>query len=310
MAPLDNIYGTDGKFKRLGEAAVANINAINARPTSQMSPNIVLPHKRQDPALTGEMPQQEGGNNVATETVPQIGSYDNMLEYMRATQVNEADANKRQRRREMLASIGDAISALSSMYQTTKGAPVTYQHGQNMDAEVVKRGERAAKDRASMNEKYMNYLKMQQAKDQADAMKAYRQQQLEETKRYHDAAIDRDEERTEAIRMKNFITAGADAEFNRAYYEGVYDKKMSHEDAVEYANQMKDAKTIELFNQWNERETQAAADKHAESTKKQENYQARTDKTKATPAKSTSKSKKGKGGSTSKKSSTKKPKAY
>lgn len=115
-----------------------------------------------------------GVDNATDGTVPVLDSYDKMLEYMKASQMNDADASKRQRRREMLASIGDAISALSSMYQTTKGAPVTYQHGQNMDAEVVKRGERMAKDRASMTDKYLNYLKVQAAKEQADELREYK----------------------------------------------------------------------------------------------------------------------------------------
>lgn len=255
---------TDDKFKRLGEAAVANVNAINARPTSQMSPNIVLPHKRQNPALTGEFPQQKVENRLVaqeTEAGPQLDSYDKMLEYMKATQVADADAAGRARRRELMAAIGDGISAVSSLYQTTKGAPVTYNPQADMSKVMRDRYDRMIAQRKADSDKYLNYLNVQHAKEQNEATKAYRLQQLAETKRYHDAAIARDEDRTEAIRMKNFITAGADAAYNEAYNDAVTKQGMSEDQAEAYAQQAYDTKVSELFNEWNEREKRAAQDK-------------------------------------------------
>lgn len=257
--------GTDEKKKGLDDLineAASRTKENMARPTSQMSPNPVLPYKRQNPALTGEMPQQKGGNKVATqETAPQLDSYDKMLEYMKANQIADADAGVRARRREMMAAIGDGISAVSSLYQTTKGAPVTYTPGADMSKVMRDRYDRMTAQRKADSDKYLNYLKVQQAKEQAEATKAYHTQQLAETKRYHDAAIARDEDRTEAIRMKNFITAGADAAYNDAYNDAVTNQGMSEDQAEAYAQQAYDAKVSELFNEWSEREKRAAQDK-------------------------------------------------
>ena len=230
-----------------------------------------------------------------------MDSYDKMLEYMRANQVADADAAGRARRRELMAAIGDGISAVSSLYQTTKGAPVTYTPGADMSKVMRDRYDRMIAQRKADSDKYLNYLKVQAAKEQNEAMKAYRQQQLEDMKEYRDALVDQGRERTEAYILNRKLSAAGEVAFNAAYNQEI-ENGASEDDALAAANIAKDQAIADAFNAQVAKDEQAAADKHAESKKKQENYQARTDKTKATPAKSTSKSKKGKGGSTSKKS--------
>ena len=203
-----------------------------------------------------------GGGDATTNgtaQAPVLDSYDKMLQYLEANRRVEADADRRAKRREMFAAIGDGISALSSMYQTTKGAPVTYTQGDDMSKVMRDRYDRMIAERKANSDKYLNYLKVQAAKEQNEATKAYRQQQLDETKHYHDAAISRDEDRTEAIRMKNFITAGADAEYNARYNEAI-DRGDSEEEAQAYAQRAYDNKVAELFNSWNQQKQQAATD--------------------------------------------------
>ena len=115
-----------------------------------------------------------GVDNATDGTVPQLDSYDKMLEYMKATKIADADADKRARRREMMAAIGDGISAVSSLYQTTKGAPVTYTPGADMTKVMRDRYDRMIAQRKADSDKYLNYLRVQQAKDQADELKEYR----------------------------------------------------------------------------------------------------------------------------------------
>ena len=137
---------------------------------------------------------QNGGNTVATqETGPQLDSYDKMLEYLKANQGADADAAGRARKRELMAAIGDGISAVSSLYQTTKGAPVTYTPGADMSKVMRDRYDRMIAQRKAKNDEYLNYLKLQAAKDKEDKTAAYQnwkmthdEKKLEEQKRHNE----------------------------------------------------------------------------------------------------------------------------
>ena len=253
----------------------------------------------------------DGGNTVATQqTDPQLDSYDRMLEYLRANQIADADADKRARKRELMAAIGDGISAVSSLYQTTKGAPVTYNPQADMSKVMRDRYDRMIAQRKADSDKYLNYLKVQAAKEQNEATKAYRLQQLADTKEYRDALVDQGRERTEAYILNKKLSAAGEVAFNAAYNQEI-EKGASEDDALAAANIAKDQAIADAFNAQVAKDEQVAADKHAESQKKQDNIQARTDKTKATPAKSSGKSKgKSSGNGGNKKSSTNKPKMY
>ena len=178
-------------------------------PTNQMVPNTVIPGK-ENPAVTGMTPRQDNRGEATVhgttqQTEPQLDSYDRMLEYLRANQIADADADKRARKRELMAAIGDGISAVSSLYQTTKGAPVTYTPGADMSQAMRDRYDRMIAQRKADSDKYLNYLRVQQAREQAEEnqeyrrqMAEYRQQQIDEAERTHKANEELKREQLEA----------------------------------------------------------------------------------------------------------------
>jgi len=156
----------------------------------------VVPAARSSQSTTPQGPQE-----------PQLDSYDKMLEYMRANQVADADAAGRARRRELMAAIGDGISAVSSLYQTTKGAPVTYTPGADMSKAMRDRYDRMIAQRKADSDKYLNYLRVQQAKEQADELREYkrtnqeiRREELERQKKNDKA---REDYRNMGLRLRD-----------------------------------------------------------------------------------------------------------
>lgn len=145
-------------------------------------------------------------DRTTTQDVPKVDSYEKMLEFLKAQQVADADADRRARRMEMMAAIGDGISAISSLYQTTQGAPVTYTPGRDMSEAMRQRYDRLTAQRKADSDKYLNYLRVQQAREQAEEnqeyrrqMAEYRQQQLDETARSNK---EREETRKETLRLQ------------------------------------------------------------------------------------------------------------
>ena len=154
-------------------------------PTAQMSPNFVAPDN-ENPALKGlnmqEKPEQNSGTanrTTASAGSPALDSYDKMLQYLDANLKAEAGERKRAKRNEMFAAIGDGISALSSMYQTTNGAPVTYTQGDDMSKVMRDRYDRMIAQRKAESDKYLNYLNVQAKKEQNEAQREYRKNVVE-----------------------------------------------------------------------------------------------------------------------------------
>jgi hypothetical protein len=270
--PHDNSlsYGELRQFQ-----AVGNTDS----PTNQMVPNIVAPDK-QNPALTGIMPQSKVGTNGGGKAATQgtVDSYDKMLEFLKARQQVDADADKRARRREMMAAIGDGISALSSLYQTTKGAPVTYAPGHDMSEVMRQRYDRYIAQRKADEDKYLNYLKVQHAAEQDKEsqeyrrqMAEYRQQQIEETERTHKANEELKREQLEAKKT---------AEENiRAYRQARLDMMRAKDPGtVEFFK----AKAEALANGWPESEAneagQIAQERYNEAKKEADRQKKLADK--------------------------------
>lgn len=113
--------------------------------------------------------------------VPTVDSYAKMLEYLKAQNIADADAGKRARRREVMAAIGDGISAISSLYQTTKGAPPTYTYGKDMSQVMRDRYDRLTAQRKADSDKYLNYLKVQ---NDAEVNRANQEYRLSRAKYY------------------------------------------------------------------------------------------------------------------------------
>lgn len=201
-------------------------------PTNQMVPNTVIPGK-ENPAVTGMTLRQDNRGSAAAhgttqQTEPQLDSYDRMLEYLRANQIADADADKRARKRELMAAIGDGISAVSSLYQTTKGAPVTYTPGADMSEAMRQRYDRMIAQRKADSDKYLNYLRVQQAKEQRDEINQYRQDQLEERRRANEA--------NEQLRREQLEARKTSEENTRAYRQARLDMMRA-----------KDPGTVEFF---------------------------------------------------------------
>ena len=151
---------------------------------------------------------------------PKYDSYDRMLEFLQANQVADADADARARRREMFASIGDGISAISSLYQTTKGAPVTYTPGADMSKVMRDRYDRMIAQRKANSGKYLNYLKVQAAKEAAEKSDLYQERKLKNEERRLD-----NYERETARREKRNELLERVQDWKEQYEQGLLDDK-------------------------------------------------------------------------------------
>lgn len=264
--------------------------------------------------------------NATDGTAPQLDSYDKMLEYMKATQVADADAAGRARKRELMAAIGDGISAVSSLYQTTKGAPVTYTPGADMSKVMRDRYDRMIAQRKADSDKYLNYLRVQQAKDQADELREYKRasQEIrrEELQRQKDNDKAREDYRKMNLRQRELERDRkiANSPGGDVYFETV--KQMladGYSEDEAYNEGMKELAAYNAAHGTN----YTVVDRRDNSGRVSRTVTVKTkDAQTAAQAEQTSNSnvanapapvrnsRKGKGGSTSKRSSTKKPKAY
>ena len=266
-----------------------------------------------------------GVNNATDETTPQLDSYDKMLEYMQATQVADADADKRARKREMMAAIGDGISALSSLYQTTQGAPVTYNPQADMSKAMRDRYDRMTAQRKADSDKYLNFLKVQAAKEQADELREYKRanQEIrrEELQRQKDNDKAREDYRSRNLRIRDLErqrkianSPGGDVYFQtmqQMLADGYSDEEAENEalkDLAAYNTQHGTNYTIVDKRDNSGRVSRTVTVKTNDQPTADQVEQVANSNVANAPAPKTKSS--GKGGSSSKKSGTKKPKAY
>lgn len=216
--------------------------------------------------------------NTTAQDAPKVDSYDKMLDFLGKQQQADADADSRARRREMFAAIGDGISALSSLYQTAQGAPVTYTPGAGMSEVMRQRYDRMTAQRKADSDKYLNYLKMrhlaEQDKDSQEyrrQMAEYRQQQIDETKRAHEANEQLKREQLEAKKT---------AEENiKAYRQARLDMMRAKDPGTV---KFFEAKAEALANGWSESEAneagQIAQERYNEAKKETERQKKLADK--------------------------------
>jgi len=258
-------------------------------PTNQMSPNIVAPDK-QNPAVTG-MPA--ANTAPAQEAAPQLDSYDKMLQYLDAQRKVDANADRHAKAREMFAAIGDGISALSSMYQTTKGAPVTYTQGKDMTAVVQGRNDRMLAQRKADSDKYLNYLKVQAAREAAEKSEEYQQARIkalsegnEYKARYYESLAEKWKNQADLERQK---AAEKEREFNerqKAAKEKADKDRLSRERTADKNRAAADARAAKAEAGRNARhnDSESRKDKRAEAARKNNRYNTgnRQNKTKRT----------------------------
>lgn len=266
-----------------------------------------------------------GVDNATDGTAPQLDSYDKMLEYMKVNQIADADAAVRARKRELMAAIGDGISAVSSLYQTTKGAPVTYTPGADMTKVMRDLYDRMTAQRKADSDKYLNYLKVQQAKEQADELREYKRANQEIRREELQRQKDNDKAR-EDYRNMNLRLRDLERQRKIANSPGgdVYFQTMQQMLADGYSEEQAEAESMKELAAYNatHNTNYTVVDKRDNSGRVSRTVTVKTKDPGAasqaeqssnsnvdnapTPAKSS-----GKGGSSSnKKSSTKKPKAY
>lgn len=195
------------KRKADGTIVDADQRTVGVLPEQNTDPIVDRHQRRSITDVDEDANAGQASAHGTTQAVPQLDSYDKMLEYMRANQVADADAAGRARRRELMAAIGDGISAVSSLYQTTKGAPVTYTPGADMSKVMRDRYDRMIAQRKADSDKYLNYLRVQQAKEQADELREYkrtnqeiRREELERQKKNDKA---REDYRNMGLRLRD-----------------------------------------------------------------------------------------------------------
>jgi len=152
-----------------------------AKEWAETNPVIPVSHREGRRTITDEDVENHQGNDYTSlingdddAAAPRVSNYDDLIKLM--VELRKADNNyeKGAKARNMVASIGDAISALSSMYQTTKGAPLTYNHDKSMNTEVTARDDRERKLRQARDADILNtyYKAMKLKSDEETAKKA------------------------------------------------------------------------------------------------------------------------------------------
>lgn len=90
-------------------------------------------------------------------------NYDSILQQLddasKAYKTPEEDENtrKREKREKVISALGDGLSALSSLYYTTKGAPVTYDPQNSLSEAARKRYDKMKEERDTNRQAYLDY---------------------------------------------------------------------------------------------------------------------------------------------------------
>lgn len=166
---------------------------------------------------------------TTTQTPAQSISYLELYKRLNPrSEINEKEEEKKQRRAQLAAAIGDGVSALSNLFFTYKGAPNSYTGENNITAQNKVTYDKLKKDRDEKYAQYLNgYMRAFQA-DQANADKERAwKRQLERDKKADEISLrDYDFRVNQAAQnQKNFeaeqkrLTEGKDAEI-KAKTEG------------------------------------------------------------------------------------------
>ena len=163
---------TEGQYQKIAEKRAGGLLPEQKKPIDRTQRTAVNVEDVADPLRQSRVNRLAGA--IQGSKLGPVDSYDKMLDFLGKQQQADADADSRARRREMFAAIGDGISALSSLYQTTKGAPVTYTPGAGMSEVMRQRYDRMTAQRKADSDKYLNYLKMQHNIEQDKLNQEYR----------------------------------------------------------------------------------------------------------------------------------------
>ena len=159
---------------------------------------------------------------TTTQTPAQSISYLELYKRLNPrSEINEKEEEKKQRRAQLAAAIGDGVSALSNLFFTYKGAPNSYTGENNITAQNKVTYDKLKKERDEKYAQYLNgYMRAFQA-DQANADKerAWKRQLERDKKADEDSQRDYDFRVNQAAQnQKNFeaeqkrLTEGKEAE--------------------------------------------------------------------------------------------------
>ena len=159
---------------------------------------------------------------TTTQTPAQSISYLELYKRLNPrSEINEKEEEKKQRRAQLAAAIGDGVSALSNLFFTYQGAPNSYTGENNITAQNKVTYDKLKKERDEKYAQYLNgYMRAFQA-DQANADKerAWKRQLERDKKADEDSQRDYDFRVNQAAQnQKNFeaeqkrLTEGKEAE--------------------------------------------------------------------------------------------------
>lgn len=193
-------------FNEYGEKAKGQAQKIAEQRTGGVLPEQkpVVPHTQRtavdaakaNPDNVNAIQQElglEGGSTAATQgTGTTYNSYDDILKLMRHNAVSDAELARRQRSREIIAGLGDTISAIANMWATTKGAPNSYDNSKGMSATAQERYARMLAERKAQQEQILNYYRVKRQaelekenQEYRSAVAQSRKDQLEEQQRHN-----------------------------------------------------------------------------------------------------------------------------
>ena len=114
----------------------------------------------QDAGQTSVQPvqpvQQEGRRMTLADISQMLKTYDDeMARNKPETDEERARREKKERRNKMFAALGDGISALSSLFFATKGAPATYDPSKGLSTMLRQRYDKALQAREAQREAYL-----------------------------------------------------------------------------------------------------------------------------------------------------------
>lgn len=216
----------------------------------------------------------EGGSAAATQgTGATYNGYDDILKLMSHNAVSDAELAHRQRSREIVAGLGDTISAIANMWATTKGAPNAYDNSKGMSATAQERYARMLAERKAQQEQILNYYRVKRQAEQEKENQEYRnsmleikRQDAERRQNESDAKIKREDDiakarqnALEAQQRKNdaeTIKKRGENQYAITYWSkyGEYRQTMDHEEADRRANADAAAAEQEVLNQKEQRE--------------------------------------------------------
>lgn len=162
--------------------------------------------------VVNDITQKVTAQQAAARTAPVRNYADLMRELVPKEDPEKiAKQNRRERARKNIAAVSDAISAVANLASTMGGAPNALDPKNSLSLASKARWDEIKKEREKNREMYLSAMlkaaqlddAMQQRLQNAAELREYRQQQLDEQRRYHDMLDANADERRKDIKENN-----------------------------------------------------------------------------------------------------------